>query len=399
MAGPRGGGPGLTRPHGVSAAALAVYEAAVVIDAHNDMPSKVLDNAYDPDVRHAPGFAAGQGHTDLPRLLESGITAQWMAAWVDASYAQRTPDGSFARALELVDVVLGWTGRHPGVLRLVTTGTEVRRAKEGGWIAILLGVEGGHAIEASLDKLSALHARGVRYLTLTWNNGNAWAGSSIGADGTSTGGLTPFGRLVIREMERLGMLVDVSHVSSATLRDTLMTAQGPVIASHSCARALADHPRNLTDDELRAIAATGGIVNVNFYSRFLDPAYLAATRDRDAALSRLRSTLTAEGGAGVDAATVDAAIAAERDRLAGTLPATPLAVLLDHVDYIARTAGIEYVGLGSDFDGISAVPIGLDDVTALPRLAQGLLDRGYGTTDVARVLGGNMLRVMEVVLG
>lgn len=379
------------------AQARAVYDAAIVIDGHNDMPSKMLDDAYDPDVRHPAGTAAGEGHTDLPRLLESGITAQWMVAWVDATYAA-TPGASFARATEALRATRAWVGRHPGSLILATTASDVRRAKAAGRVAIFLAVEGGHALEDSLDNLRALHALGVRYLTLTWNNGNDWAGSSIGDGGTRTGGLTAFGRQVVEELQRLGMMVDVSHASSATLRDVLAIARRPILASHSSARALADHPRNLTDDELRAIAAAGGIINVNFYSRFIDPSYLAAAAGVDAELDRLRLRLSAPPPT-LDAAAVDAAVKAERTRLRAALAPTPLAVLLDHFDHIIGVAGIDHVGLGSDFDGISAVPVGLADVTAMPRLAEGLLDRGHSPSALTQILGGNMLRVMGEAMG
>jgi membrane dipeptidase len=361
----------------LAARALRLYREAIVVDLHNDMPTKVVDDGYDPDVRHPAGFGRSEGHTDLPRLLESGVTAQFMAAWVPAAFATTTPDGSYERALLLVDATRDFAARHPRSLLFATTAADVRRAKREGRVAILLGVEGGHAIEGSLERLRELHRRGARYLTLTWNNGNAWAGSSIGVGGTRTGGLTPFGRDVIRELNRLGMLVDLSHVSDATFDDAVESSADPVVATHSCARALNGHPRNLTDAQLRAVAATGGVVGVNFYSRFLDPAYLAA--------------VTALESAAGDAGRVErAAIAA--------LPAPPLARLVDHVVHVATVAGIDHVALGSDFDGVSALPEGMEDVTRLPRLAEALLLRGFGDDDLAKVLGGNALRVMERVL-
>ncbi|HEX6535111.1 MAG TPA: dipeptidase [Gemmatimonadaceae bacterium] len=375
---------------GVSDRALRLWREAVVIDMHDDMPSRVLDEGYDPDVRHE----STEGHTDLPRLVESGVTAEFLAAWVDASYARRRPDASYARALLQIDTIRAFVGRHPGTLLLATSGADVRRAKREGKVAIGIGVEGGHAIEASLDKLRDLHARGARYLTLTWNNGNQWAGSSIGTNGTSTGGLTPFGRDVIREMNRLRMLVDVSHVSDRTFDDVLATSSAPVIASHSSARALADHPRNLTDDQLRAIARAGGVTNVNFYSRFIDARFRSAM---DAVEARVRATpeheLRARGGA------VEAGRRALERELIAAIPPTPLSVLVDHIEHIARVAGVEHVGLGSDFDGIAATPEGMRDVTHLPRLAQALLDRGWTEEDVAKIVGGNMLRVLDDVLG
>ena len=375
--------------------ARRVWREAITIDMHNDMPTKMLDEGYDPDVRNPPGFAArSEGHTDLPRLLESGLTAVFLAAWVDAPYARRTPDASHERALAGVDSIRAFAARHPERTLLATTADDVRRAKREGRLAILVGVEGGHAIEASLDKLRTLHGRGVRYLTLTWNNGNQWAGSSIGVDGTRTGGLTPFGREVIREMNRLGMLVDVSHVSDATLDDVIAASSAPVIASHSSARELAEHPRNLTDDQLRAIARTGGVVNVNFFSRFIDQRHLDAWE----AVERGLEAADARRRAAADPDAAEAEFAATRRRLLASLPATPFSVIVDHIDHVAKVAGAAHVGIGSDFDGVSALPDGMEDVTALPRLAGALLDRGWDEAEVRGMLGGNMLRVMDRVL-
>src|SRR3954464_13506036 len=223
----------------VSSRALQLYRGAIVIDSHNDMPSKMLDDGYDPDVRHPAGFSATEGNTDLPRLVESGLTAEFMSAWVDAPYATTT-GASFERAMRYVSAIHTFVDRHPDRLLFATTAADVRQAKQQGKVAILIGVEGGHAIEGSLDRLRDLYAHGARYLTLTWNNGTAWAGSAIGAGKTRTGGLTPFGRDVVREMNRLGMLVDLSHVSDSTFFDAIAVSTAPVIASHSSARALSD---------------------------------------------------------------------------------------------------------------------------------------------------------------
>ena len=379
-----------------SARARRLYDEAIVVDMHNDMFTLVMTTPYDPDVRHDAGFVApATGHTDLPRLVESGITAQFFAAWVDARFARTTPDSSFERAMQYVDRIRAFVARHPDTLLFATTTADVRRAKRERRVAVLIGVEGGHAIEGSVEKLRALHAAGARYLTLTWNNGNTWAGSSLGIDGTSTGGLTDEGRRIVRELNRLGMLVDVSHVSDATFDDVLAVSTDPVIASHSAARALNDHPRNLDDERLRALARSGGVVNVVFFSRFLDPEYLQASERIEPAIEDARNAARVAGGD--DAAVARAAIERERTFLAA-LPRTPLSVLIDHIEHIARVAGVDHVGLGSDFDGVSALPDGLEDVTGVPRIAQALLDRGWSEADVAKVLGGNMLRVMQQVL-
>ena len=378
----------------VSPRALRVYREAYVIDTHNDMPSRILDDGYDPDVRHPPGFGKTEGNTDFPRLVESGMTAEFMSAWIDAPYAERA-GASFARALQHIETIHAFVDRHPGRLLFATTAADVRRAKAEGKIAILIGVEGGHAIEGSLERLRDLYARGARYLTLTWNNGNAWAGSSIGEGGTRTGGLTPFGRDVVREMNRLGMLVDLSHVSDSTFYDAIAVSTMPVIASHSSARALSDVPRNMTDDQLRAIARNGGVVNVNFYSRFIDSRYRA---DIEHVEETVRAARAAAHAAGEDSAAAAKRVSAMRDSLAAAIAPTPFSVLIDHIDHIAKVAGVDHVGLGSDFDGVSALPMGMEDVTRLPRIAQALLDRGYSDDDVKKMLGGNMLRVMTRVL-
>jgi membrane dipeptidase len=368
---------GTSPAQGVSERALRVYRDAIVIDTHNDMPSKMIDDGYVPEVRHSPGFEKNQGDSDLPRFVESGITAQFLSAWVDAPYAFMTPDQSWKRVQIYLDTIHAFVKRHPDRLILATTARQVREAKAQGKVAMLIGVEGGHAIESSLDNLRELHRRGVRYMTLTWNNGTPWAGAAAGLNGTRTGGLTPFGREIVREMNRLGMLVDISHVSDSTFFDAVATSTAPVIASHSSARAINSHRRNMSDDQLRAVARNGGVVNVNFYSVFIDPRFLAQADS----ISRV----IPEGPA------QDAALRA--------LPRPPLSILIDHIVHIARVAGIDHVGLGSDFDGVSGLlPAGMDDVTKLPLIAQALLDRGFSEQDVRKVLGGNMLRVMERVL-
>ena len=352
----------------VSERAMRVYRDAIVIDTHNDVPSRMIDDGYDADIRHSPGFAKDQGETDLPRLMESGITGVFLSAYVDPEkWTFRSPDQSWKQVQVYLDTIHAFVGRHPDQLLFATTAAQVRQAKREGRVAALIGVEGGHAIENSIENLRELHRRGVRYMTLTWNNGTEWAGAAAGLNGTRTGGLTERGREIVREMNRLGMLVDISHVSDATFFDALATTSYPVIASHSSARAINDHRRNLSDEQLRAVARNGGVVNVNFYSTFIDPAFRARAESLGENTEAIRA-----------------------------LPRPPLSVLLDHFEHIIRVAGIDHVGLGSDFDGVGGLlPAGMDDVTRLPLIAQGLLDRGYSDDDVRKVLGGNMLRVME----
>jgi membrane dipeptidase len=376
----------------VSPRAMRLYREAIVVDTHNDMPTKVADERYDPDVRNPIGFGPGFGSTDYPRLLQSGITGQFMSAFVDAPYAIMKPDSSFARAMLLTNQVKAFVRRHPDRLFFATSGADLRRAKREGRIAVFVGVEGGHAIQGSIARLRQLHAAGVRYMTLTWNNGNLWAGAAAGTNNTRTAGLTPYGRQIVREMNRIGVLVDISHVSDSTFWDAIRTSTKPVIASHSSARAIGLHRRNLNDDMLRAVGTNGGVVNVNFFNQFIDTIYA----QRYAAIERrLRDedrTLR-EGGMVNDQ--IRTRVGALRQRLLDSLPNTPLSVLIDHIDHIAKVAGVDHVGIGSDFDGVTALPTGMEDVTMLPRIAQALLDRGYSDDDVKKILGGNMLRVLE----
>ena len=362
----------------VSEQAMRVYREAIVVDVHNDMPSKMIDDGYNPDVRHSPGFDKTQGETDLPRLIESGITGVFLSAYVDPEkWTFRTPDQSWKQVQVYLDSIHAFARRHPDKLTLATTAGEVRFAKQNGKIAVLIGVEGGHSIENSIPNLRELARRGVRYMTLTWNNGTEWAGAAAGLNGTRSGGLTERGREIVREMNRLGILVDISHVSDSTFFDAVAASAYPVIASHSSARALNGHRRNMSDAQLRAVARNGGVVNVNFYSAFVDPVFLQKS-------DSIASTVQGQ-------ANIDAAVRA--------LPRPPLSILLDHFEHIIKIAGVDHVGLGSDFDGVGGLlPQGMDDVTRLPLIAQGLLDRGYSETDVKKVLGGNMIRVMELAI-
>jgi membrane dipeptidase len=386
-----------TNVPGVYQRAMTVYREAIVIDTHNDLPSKMIDDGYNADVRHSPGFAKDQGDSDLPRFIESGITAQFLSAWVDAPYAFRTPDESWKRVQIYLDTIHAFVNRHPDQLIFATTARDVYRAKAQRKVAILIGVEGGHAIEGSIDALRELHRRGVRYMTLTWNNGTSWAGAAAGLNGTRSGGLTDHGRAIVREMNRLGMLVDISHVSDSTFFDAIATSTQPVIASHSSARALNGHRRNMSDDQLRAMRRNGGVVNVNFYSAFIDPRFLAKSDSiGQAAEAEIRAAVARPGA---DSVQIRAAVERRAAQAIQALPRPPLSVLIDHFVHIIRVAGIEHVGIGSDFDGVSGLlPAQMDDVTRLPLIAQALMDRGYNEDDVRKVLGGNMLRVMEKAL-
>ena len=378
---------------GVSERAMRIYREAIVIDMHNDLPTQIIDEGYDPSFRHPAGFTAPkEGHTDIPRIAESGIDAVFWSAFIDASYARSTPNRSYSQVLVYLDTIDALINRHPDVLMRATSAADIRRAVAAGKVASLIGVEGGHAIENSLDKLRELHRRGARYMTLTWNNGNEWAGSNAGTNGTSMGGLTPFGKDVIREMNRLGILVDISHVSDSTFYDAVATSNVPVIASHSSSRFVNMHRRNMTDDMLRAVAKNGGVVNVNFAAQFIDSTYRIATDNVDRAIFAYRDSLRR---AGADTGAIQAQVATRRSALMASVAPARFSVLIDHFDHIARVAGIDHVGVGSDWDGVGSLPEQMEDVTKLPLVAQALLDRGYSESDVKKILGGNMLRVIE----
>jgi membrane dipeptidase len=362
--------------------ALKLHRSAVVVDTHNDILSMMLDDDYD-----LATPSAGKYHTDLARMKEGGVTAEFFSVYVDRSFAER--GGAARRALDLIDVVYRAAERHPEDLVLAYTAADIRRAKRQRKIAALMGIEGGHAIEDSLFALRDFYRLGVRYMTLTHNNTNNWADACC--DTPRHNGLSDFGREVVREMNRVGMLIDISHVSDKTMSDVLDTSSAPVIASHSSARALADRPRNIPDDLLRRIARNGGVVMINFYPAFIDRKVVEAAAARDARLrperERLREQFKND----------PKRLEEELNKLnaANPLPPTPLSVLVDHFDHVAKVAGVDHVGIGSDFDGIPSVPVGMEDISKLPALTYELLRRGYSERDVRKVLGENFLRALE----
>ena len=326
------------------------------------------------------------GHVDVPRMKAGGMSAAFFSIWVDDTYR---PGTAYQRALALIDAVQGLADTSSDV-ELATNSEDVREAVRRGHVAALMGVEGGHAIENSLEKLDSLYARGVRYMTLTWNNGNDWAGSSMDPD--RPGGLSDFGKQVVRRMNQLGMLVDVSHVSDATFWDVLTTTSRPVIASHSSCRALAAHPRNLSDDQLRAIARNGGVVGINFFPVFLDDHFAAQYAEVNRRLrpefDSIRARYTGRPGL------ADFEIDKLRGHHLHDLDIPEIGRLLDHVDHAVQVMGVDHVGLGSDFDGISVLPRPMKDATSLPLVVAGLSSRGYRDSDVSRILGENFLRLL-----
>lgn len=330
------------------------------------------------------------GHVDVPRMRAGGVTAVFFAIWIDETYG---PGTAYKRAMDLIGAVRRLTETCNDV-ELVTTAHGIRAAARGGKLAVLMGVEGGHAIENSLTKLDALYHQGVRYMTLTWNNGNDWAGASM--DSNRTGGLSDFGRQVVQRMNALGMLVDVSHVSDATFRDVLKATTRPVIASHSGCRALAEHPRNLSDEQLRALAENQGVAGIIFYPVFLDEDF---HRRYDEANHRLQPDFDAIRARyptqpGVADFEIDK-FRGQYLRSLDNLDIPEIGCLLDHIDHAVQVMGIDHVGLGSDFDGISVLPRPMKDATSLPLVIAGLKSRGYSDNDVGKICGENFLRVLE----
>jgi membrane dipeptidase len=362
--------------------AARVHASAIVVDGHNDLTTFLLDHDFelamdgsgadkqDPTFYWFPvvrWFLPEPGpdvwtDTDLGRLREGGVDAQFFSIFVDSSHAEE-PGASRARAQAMIDVLVAQVAAHPERIELARTAADVRRIAEGGRIAALMGIEGGHAIENDLDVLREFARQGVRYLSPTWNNANDWADSCYEHP---NGGLTEFGRDVVREMNLLGVVVDASHSSDDTLRDVLEVSRAPLLASHSSARALVDHPRNLSDELLRAVAANGGVVMVNFQTGFIDP-------DKIPPWGFLWHVLR---NFGVDP--------------------TPASYVADHIEHIARVAGSDHVGLGSDFAGAPLMmPEGLKDVTGFPLVTEELARRGWSDEGLVGLLGGNALRVLE----
>lgn len=360
---------------------LLMLQQPIILDGHVDTPQRMLDGN-DDIARRLP-----DGHVDLPRMQAGGLSGAFFAIWVDQTYG---PGTAFRRAMALIDAVRALTDTVPDA-ELATNADEVRAAVGRGHVAVLMGVEGGHAIENSLENLKAFYTRGVRYMTLTWNNGNDWAGASM--DSARSGGLSDFGRRVVRRMNELGMLVDVSHVSDATFRDVLQVATKPVIASHSCCRALASHPRNLTDDQLRAIARQGGLVGINFFPVFLDDDFCARYAELNRRLEPEFATIRARLAG--QAFLVDCEIDTLRASHLDGMDVPGIDRLVDHIEHAVQVMGIDHVGLGSDFDGICVLPRPMKDATSLPLLTRALQARGYGDSDVGKILGENFLRLLS----
>lgn len=376
----------------------ALMQSAIVIDTHADTPQRFVDEHFD------LSDPLGGGNFNLETARKGYLGAEFFAIWVEPTQYK----GEYAhRTMELIDAVKQQVAKHADQMMLATSPEEIEQAHREHKLAALMGIEGGHSIEDSLALLRQYYALGARYMTLTWMNSNGWADSSGDIDDTTIkhtqDGLSEFGKDVVYEMNRLGMIVDVSHVADKTLYRTLIISRAPVIASHSDARALCNSPRNLTDDEIRAIAnsggpeSKGGVVQVNFYSGLVSQAYRDAQLAQQPLIKKAVQEL--EEKARAEGRTVSyEEVGAIQRKFAMEIPRPPLSALIDQIDHIAKVAGVDHVGLGSDFDGVSGqLPEGMDSPADLPKITAALLERGYSAEDCRKILGGNLLRVFREV--
>jgi membrane dipeptidase len=378
---------------GISAKARQIHDSALIVDTHADTPQRFLDEGYDIGSADPNDI----GHISLEKARRGNLGAEFFSIWVDP----QTTQGNYARhSFDLIDSVYEQAAHHPDRMMMAFSTDDIQRAHRQHKLAALMGIEGGHSIENDIHLLRDFYRLGVRYMTLCWSNTNEWADSSGDIDDPKVqhhNGLTDFGKQVVLEMNRLGMMVDISHVADKTFWDAIATTKAPVIASHSSARALVNAPRNMTDDMLKAVAKNDGVIQVNFFNGFDDETFRktldAQAKDHTAAIQKFVDEQKAQGKP-VDYVQVDRI---EREWMA-KIPRPPLKSLIDHIDHIAKVAGVDHVGLGSDFDGVSgATPQGIDSAADLPKITQALLERGYSAEDIAKILGGNLMRVFREV--
>jgi membrane dipeptidase len=379
----------------VSARSQKIHDSALVVDTHADTPQRFLDEGFDIGSTDPKDI----GHMSLDKARRGNLGAEFFSIWVEPE----TNQGRFARhTFDLIDSVYEQAARHPDRMMMAFSAADIDRARKEHKLAALMGIEGGHSIENDIHLLRDYYRLGVRYMTLSWSNTNEWADSSGDITDPKVqhhNGLTDFGKQVVLEMNRLGMMVDISHVADKTFWDAIATTKAPVIASHSSARALVDAPRNMTDEMLRAVGKNGGVVQVNFFNGFDDEDFRKAiagqAKEQAAAFQKYMDELKAEGKP-INYLAIDRI---GREWMA-KIPRPPLKSLIDHIDHIAKVAGVDHVGLGSDFDGVSgATPQGIDSAADLPKITQALLDRGYSAEDIKKVLGGNLMRVFREVEG
>jgi len=362
--------------------AKAIHREALLVDGHNDLPWQYREkndlSFYSIDIRRPQKNL----HTDIPRLREGGVGAQFWAAFVPAS--TRKDSSSIKMTLEQIDVIHRFVKAYPQDFEFALSVEDILRIRKAGKIASLIGIEGGHSIDNSLGVLRTYYDLGVRYMTLTHSETLDWADSAT--DKPKSNGLSPFGEEVVREMNRLGMLVDLSHVSADTMRHALRITRAPVVFSHSSAFALADHPRNVPDDVLKLLPKNGGVVMVNFYSGFIVPEAARLRKKMFEAVRELKKKYPDDK---------EFQVALDAYRKDNPIPRGNIHDVVDHIEHIIKMAGIDHVGIGSDFDGIDSTPVQLEDVSKYPLITQELLNRGYKKDQILKVLGGNIMRVFR----
>ena len=368
---------------------LSIHQRAIAVDMHADTAQRLLDENVDLQQE------LSDGHFDAIRAKAGGLDAQFFSIWVEPQLFGATGARAMKRADDQIAAVRELAEKHPETWALATSGEDIRAAVKDGKMAALMGLEGGYAIDERLENVQRYYDMGVRYMSPAWSVSTSWAGSS-GDDIGRTRGLNEFGKNVVREMNRLGMMIDVSHVSDPTFWDIVNTSTAPVVATHSACRAIADVPRNLTDEMIRALAHTGGVVNVIFYPEHLEPGWSQKKKQVDAEIA----TMVQEASAAEPGDAVHKKMARDRVRsreYARRLPPVNVARIVDHIDHIVKLVGVDHVGIGSDFDGVQITTTGLATVAELPNLTKELLRRGYTETDVSKILGGNMLRVLDAI--
>jgi membrane dipeptidase len=375
-----------TSSSGVSPEAAQVHSRAIVLDTHADTTQRMV---FDP--RFNIGERHSDGNIDIPRMRDGGMDALFFSIWVPSDV---TGPPAVKRAFDQIDAVREAVRTHPNDLVLATTVADVRKAAADKKIAALMGMEGGHMIDDDVRLLRDYYALGVRYMTLTHFKNNNWADSST--DKPAHNGLTAFGKDVVREMNRLGMMIDISHVADKTFYDVIGLTKVPVIASHSSSRVIANHPRNMTDDMMRALAKNGGVIMINYHAGFLSEEFRVASEKRSGNIVQQMAEMSKKCGGNEACTTMEDDRMDHEAMMNGQLPKVSWEKIIEHIDHAVKVAGADHVGLGSDFDG-ATMPLGMEDVTKLPKITDALLKKGYSEADVEKILGANLLRVMEAV--
>ena len=368
-----------------------LHKSALVFDAHCDSILNVMRHDYEFCDRHT------EHHVDIPRLKEGGIDVEGFAIWVDPRKYKEMQSIEVFKTLDLLE---DQANKNPDDISIVTTADEARKTVSEGKIGMLIGLEGGHAIEDSLELVHQYYSRGIRYITLTWMFSNNWADSST--DKSRWGGLNPLGVSVVKEMNRIGMMVDLSHTSDETVLDVFEVSEKPVIMTHSCAKSLCDHPRNVSDDLLKKLAQNGGVMGVNFYLGYLVEELVKATEPLEKIYNKKKQKIIDKYGKNTEQTKTELKKLYDSGNKAwNSRPGldSTCKIIVDHIDHVVNTAGIDHVGLGSDFDGISLLPVDLKDASEVPNITKELVARGYSETDIKKILGENFMRVFKEVCG